>query len=149
MKNEQLHEKREFENVRALVEWAADTYGDKTAFSYRPTPKSDKETVSYIKLRDDVRALASELYSMGCAGKPIVLIGKMSYERSLMYYAALSIGAILVPLDKDWGALELAETAKRADGKFLFLDCEIAEKAPAVAEALELAAPTAYLGYPK
>ena len=35
MKKEQLHEQHDFENMRHLVEWCADTYGDKVAYSYR------------------------------------------------------------------------------------------------------------------
>ena len=134
MKNHILHEKREFENVRALIEWAADFYKDATIFSYRADPKSPITKESFYKLRDDVRALATEMLFMGCAGKHCVLIGKLSYEWALTYYAALAIGAVLVPLDRDWHAQDLADTAERADASFLFADEDIAEKASLVAE---------------
>ena len=99
---QQLHVKREFTDVRHLLEWAGDTYAGKTAFSFRVKP-NDKEItkVSYTAFRDDVRALASELLSMGCAGEHVALIGKCSYEWITLYYATLSIGAILVPLDRE------------------------------------------------
>ena len=72
-----LHEKREFENVRALIEWAGDFYAERTAYSFREKPH-DKEIrkVSFEEFRDDVRALATELYSMGCAGKHCIVAGK-------------------------------------------------------------------------
>ncbi len=134
MKNHVLHEKREFENVRKLVEWSADFYGDKVAFSFRPDTKGEVKKVSFKKLRGAVRALATEMLEMGCAGKHCVLIGKFTYEWAVTYYAALSIGAVLVPLDRDWHAQDLADTAARADVSFLFADEDIADKAAVVAE---------------
>jgi long-chain acyl-CoA synthetase len=146
MKNQMLHEKQEFANVRALVEWAADTYGEANAYSYRPNPhKTETKVISYIQLRDDVRALASELLSMGCAGKHCVLVGKASYEWALMYYATQSIGAVLVPLDREWLANDLADTAQKADVSFLFCDGDIAEKAEEISSRVKLRAPVVYL----
>ena len=80
MRNERLHEKREFENVRALVEFAAEQYGEKIAYSFRPTPRAEIEKYTFSQMRDQVRALASEMSAMGCAGQHCALIGKFSYE---------------------------------------------------------------------
>lgn len=146
MKNSKLHEKIEFTNVRELVEWAAERYGEATAFSFKPDPrKPDITKVNYVEFRDDVRALATEMAAMGCADKHCVLIGKFSYEWALTYYAALSIGAVLVLLDRDWNAADLADTAQKADVSFLFCDEDIAEKAAVVAENTTLCAPVTYL----
>ena len=41
-KNEPLHEKQEFANVRELVEWAADTYGNDIAYSFRQNPHAQE-----------------------------------------------------------------------------------------------------------
>ena len=145
-KKHMLHEKREFVNVRALIEWAGDFYKDRTAFSFRKAPRAEISKVSYPEFRDDVRALATELYSMGCANKHCILIGKNSYEWIICYYATLSIGAVLVPLDRDWGKEELLETAKRADVSYLFVDSDIAEKGEFIEANTELCAPAVYLG---
>ena len=142
-----LHETRQFENVRELVEWAAETYGDKGAYSFRENPHDNEiHRKSFNNLRDDVRALASELAAMGCSGKHCVLIGKTSYDWVKVYFATLSIGAVLVPLDRDWGKEELLETAKRADVSYLFCDSDIAEKGAYIAENCELSAPVISLG---
>jgi len=148
MKNKHiLHEKREFENVRHLIEWAGDFYADRTAYSFRVNPHDkDVKKVSFKEFRDDVRALATELYSMGCAGKHCILIGKSSYEWVTLYYATLSIGAILVPLDREWGAEELLETAKRADISYLFCDSDIKDKAEFIAAGANLNAAPVFLG---
>ena len=146
MKNQKLHAKRTFANIRELIEWSADTYGDKTAFSFRPNPhKSETVSRSFTALRDDVRALASELLSMGCHGKHCALIGKFSYEWAVVYFAALSIGAVLVPLDRDWAAEDLADTVKKADASFLFTDEDIADKAAVIAKTAKLAEKPVFL----
>ena len=129
MNKYQIHPKKEFESIRHVVEYAASTYGNKIAFSYKLKP-SDKEKVgvSYIEFRDDVRALASEMLSRGMQGRHVAAIGRMSYDFALLYFATLIIGAVLVPLDKDWNATDLAETAKSADIDYLFIDAEIESK---------------------
>ena len=150
MKNHILHEKNEFCFVRELVEWAAEKYGEKTAYSFRPIPTKPETTkISFVKFRNDVRALSTEMLSMGCAGKHCVVIGKFSYEWALTYYAALCIGAVLVPLDRDWLAQDLTETALRADISYLFCDEDIADKAAAIAEKAELYAQPIFMNTKK
>lgn len=146
MNHHMLHKRVEFTNVRQLVEWSADTYGEKTAFSYRLDPlKGETYKISYNTFRNTVRALGSALTAMGCAGKHCVVIGKPSYDWILTYFAVLSIGGILVPLDRDWLKEDLADTAEKADAAFLFCDEEIAEKAEYIAEHTSLVAPPVYL----
>lgn len=130
MKQQILHAKKEFENTRKLVEYAGEAYGEKTAFSYRKDPR-DKEIVkiSFKQFRNDVRALASKLISLGINGKHCALIGKMSYEWATVYYSVLCAGGVLVTLDRDWSADELASTAQRADVSFIFCDSDLGDKA--------------------
>ena len=146
MKNEVLHEKKEFEDVRALIEWAGEAYRDRCAYSFRQRP-SDKEIlrIGFDRLRRDVRALASEMLAMGCAGRHCVVIGKFSYEWALVYFATLAIGGVLVPLDRDWTAEDLADTAGKADAAFLFCEEELMDKATHMADRLSLMAPPVYL----
>ncbi len=138
-------ESREFTNVRELCEWAGTEYKDKIAYSFRGEG-GKTERVSFAAFRDDVRGLSTKLIAMGCPGKHCVLIGKCSYEWIVTYYAVLSVGAVLVPLDRDWQGADLADTAKTADASFLFCDKDISEKGDAVAAAVELSAPVVYLG---
>lgn len=144
MKKETLHEKLEFENIRDLVEKSAEMYGEKVYLSYRNASK-EIEKITFVQFRDDVRALACEMLSMGCAGKHCTLIGKPSSEWALVYFAAQSIGAVLVPLDRDWLPEDLAETAKAAGVEYLFCEEELSEKAAAIAEKVSLSAPAVFL----
>ena len=139
MKKHQLHEKTDFTSVRHLVEWSAEQYGDRALFSFRAKAHdAEATTVSFLAVRDDVRALACKLSAMGCAGKHCVVIGKLTYDWALLYYSLLSIGAVLVPLDPEWAAPDLADTASKAEASFLFIEENIAEKAPAISYACNL-----------
>ena len=145
MNKDMLHEPRYFENVRKLLEWAAEEYGNDTVYSFRPTPRAEIVKKSFVEFRDDVRALASEFLAMGCAGRHCVIIGKLSYEWAAVYYAILSIGGVLIPLDRDWQPEDLAATVERAEAKFLFCDADLKEKAAVIEGKVSFAAPTVYL----
>lgn len=145
MKKQVLHEKQEYLNIRDLVERSAVMYPDKTAYSFRHNPH-DKEIVkvSFPELRDDIRAIGSELLSRGLAGKHCAVIGKCSYTWVRMYFSLLSIGAVIVPLDRDWLAADLAETVSKADVEYLFIDGELREKASVISEKCDIKA-TVYM----
>ena len=128
MNKEGLHLRREFENMRDLVEEAANLYGEKTAYSYRINPRdAEAVKVNFIQLRDDVRALATEFIARGFDGKKCALIAKFSYSWVCTYYATLIAGGVLVPLDKDWHGIDLADTVKKAEAEFLICDAELSD----------------------
>ncbi len=125
--------------MRNLVEEAAVLYSDRIAYSFRKKPMDkEKIQISFPRLRDDVRALATELISRGYRGKHCAVVGKNSYEWYLSYFALLIAGAVIVPLDRDWLAVDLAETAKRAECAYLICDPDLTEKAAAVCESCGL-----------
>ena len=128
-KNVKIRETQTFRDVRALIEFAADAYGEKAAYSFRIKPHDkDKVTKSFIDLRDDVRALSAELISRGMREKHVAVIGKFTYSWVRVYFALLSIGATIVPLDRDWAAEDLAETCHKAEAAFIFCDEDIKDK---------------------
>ncbi len=129
-KKELIHEQNTYTDVRQLIEWAGDKYGDKTAYSFKQNKELKK--VTFTEFRNKVRGLGSELISRGCVGKHCALIGKPSFEWVLIYYAVMSAGSVIVPLDRDWTAEDLADTVENADAEFLFCDADIAEKAEVI-----------------
>ena len=122
-----------------MIRQCADMYGDKTAYSFRIKP-NDKEAVtkSYNDLKNDVAALATELIARGYQGKHVCLIGKLSYSWVLAYYATMSIGSVLIPLDRDWQAADLADTVKKADTDLLIVDADIKDKGTEICETVGL-----------
>ena len=137
-----IHEKKEYLNIREVIEDIGEIYSGRIAYSYRIKP-NDKEIQkkTYDQLRDDVRALATELIARGVHGKHVALVGKLSYHWILVYYATLACGGVLVPLDKDWLAQDLADTGAKAEVSFVICDGDIIEKGRAIAEASGAAEP--------
>ncbi len=135
MKNYALNPSVEYTNMRELVADCSKKYGNKTAYSYRKNIK-DKETVkiSYKQLGEDVCALGTELIARGYAGKHVAVTGKMSYNWICSYLALISAGAVIVPLDAEWEASDLASTVAFAECEYLFCDREMEGKAAAILE---------------
>ena len=130
MNKEGLHLRREFENMRDLVEEAAKLYEGRNAYSYRVNPRDPEAVkVSFVQLRDDVRALATEFIARGFDGKKVALVAKLSYSGVCTYFATLISGGVLVPLDKDWHGVDLADTIKKAEAEILICDEDLSEKA--------------------
>ncbi len=129
MKKEQLHEQHDFENIRHLVEWAAQTYGEKIAYSFRlKASDTEIQKISFIKMRDDVRALSTKLINIGVKGKQCAVIGKFSYDWVVTYFSILSADGVIAPLDRDWNEKDLSDTVSRANASFLFCDKDIEAK---------------------
>ena len=127
---EGLHLRREFSDMRDLIEQAAELYSDRIAYSYKKNPRdSEVVSVTFPQLRDDVRGLATEFISRGYDSKKCALIGKLSYSWVCSYFALLISGAVLVPLDKEWHGKDLADTVKKAEASFLICDEDIKDKA--------------------
>ena len=142
MKVKALREKREYLNIREMVEDIGDRYNGKVAYRYRIKPH-DKEavTVTYNEMRDHVRALATEIIARGLAGKKICVIGKHTYNIIQSYYATLATGSVWVPLDRDWAKEDLLDTVKNGECDFLMCDKDVAEKGEFIVSELGMPAP--------
>lgn len=121
MKNYPLYPTHDYVNVRELLQDVTVRHSEKIAYSYR-VKASDAESVkiSFGRLGEDVRALATAAVKLGVKNGNTAIIGKLSYGWICTYLALLAVGAVIVPLDADWSAEELAATAKTAECKTLF-----------------------------
>ena len=118
-----------YRDVRELLANSAEVYGDDFAYSYRVSPKdAEAVRVTFCELLSDVNDLAAALIELGCSGKHCAIIGKLTYPWIKTYYALLSIGAVVVPLDREWTGSELATTVAFAECEFLFADADLKDK---------------------
>ena len=126
----------EYTTVRELLCDSARRFGDAPSISYSSRASdAEKHTLSYRELEKQVRAAGTEMLARGWHGKHCAVIGKLSYSWVICYFALLSIGAVMVPLDPEWSAEDLADTARQAGVYALVCDSEIAAKAPTVCKA--------------
>ncbi|MBQ1933652.1 MAG: AMP-binding protein [Clostridia bacterium] len=119
----------EFNSIKEMLTEQARLYGDSVAFSYRVKASDpDSVKVSFNQLADDTRALGNELINMGTSGKHCAVVGKLSYNWIRAYLSMLATGTVIVPLDRDWTAEELASTIDFADCEYVFFDSDIESK---------------------
>ena len=142
MKAKALREKREYLNIREMIEDIGERYNGKVAYRYRVKPH-DKEAikVTYNEMRDHVRALATEIVARGYQGKKICVIGKHTYQLIQSYYATLAVGSVWVPLDRDWAKEDLLETVRAGECDILMCDTDIREKGEFITSELGMPAP--------
>ncbi len=109
MKNQDypLYETTVFADFRVMTENVAKKYPDRIAISYKKSP-NDKQTIdrTFAEARDDIRSIGTGLIALGCSDKHVALIGESSYAWICSYFALMSIGSVVVPIDKDLPADE-------------------------------------------
>ncbi len=137
-----INDYREAKTVRELVAMSSSRFNQNIAFSYRKRP-SDAEVVrvSFRRAAYDVKCLGTAELKHGMAGAHCALIGKLSYNWVLSYLSLLSIGAVVVPLDRDWTAEELTDTVRNADCSFLICDGDLSAKAETICAAAGIEKP--------
>ena len=92
---------RDFTTVNNIADYvgALKNHGDKILYRY-PVGRVYEE-MSYAQFVDYSLALAAGFKTLGLSGKKIGVIGETSPEWVATYIAALSCGAVIVPLDKE------------------------------------------------
>ena len=90
----------EFQDLKEIMDFVADKYGDNVGFIYKNEDKTQKIEITYKKFREDLDALGAYLISKGLKDKKIVVIGPNSYHWLVAYYATVINVGVVVPLDK-------------------------------------------------
>ena len=101
-KNYPIYNTTFIDDMRSLVEEAAQNFPDNTAISYKENP-NDKEVkkVSFSQWRDDVRHLGTALISHKLREENIAIVGENSYGWCCSFFAVMAIGSVTVPVDKE------------------------------------------------
>ena len=101
-KNYPIYKTTFIDDMRSLVEEAAQNFPDSIAISYKDKP-SDKEVkkVSFSQWRDDVRHLGTALVANGLREEKIAIVGENSYGWCCAFFGVMAIGSVTVPVDKE------------------------------------------------
>ena len=101
-KNYPIYKTTFIDDMRSLVEEAAQNFPDRTAMSYKDKP-SDKtvKKVSFPQWRDDVRHLGTALIDKGLREENIAIVGENSYGWCCSFFAVMAVGSVTVPVDKE------------------------------------------------
>ena len=117
-KNYPIYKTTFIDDMRSLVEEAAQNFTDSIAISYKEN-YWDKEVrkVTFTQWRDDVRNLGTALISCGFREKTIAIVGENSYGWCCSFFGVMAIGSVTVPVDKELPAEDI-------DGIITTTDCK-------------------------
>lgn len=107
-------------NLRALVNFSAETYGIRDAFRY--LEQGEVHTKSYLDLQRDTRRLGRALDAHGLAKQHVALVGPTSYQWIATYLGTVNSGGVVVPLDAQLAPADLCELIARSDAAVFAYD---------------------------
>lgn len=108
-------------DIRDLIDYTAETYGDSTAFTlkHKKGKEVSYEDISFRDFRMDIRGFATYLKQKGYSEKRIAIIGANSYEWLVGYFAAVGGLGVVVPLDKGLPFEEIISSLERSEADLL------------------------------
>lgn len=101
--------------TKQLLEFCANKYESKSAFEYQL--KKQDISISFSEFKKQVEAFGSYLFSQGFDGKHIAVFGENSYEWILTHFAVTCGGNVIVPIDKELNADNIAELLIDSESK--------------------------------
>lgn len=93
-----LYQFDQAENIWALLELAADKYGEKDAYVYKQGKQLLRK--SFVTFRDESHALAAYFIGEGMRGQKIAILSENSYEWIVSWFGIVLSGNIAVPVDR-------------------------------------------------
>lgn len=111
---------KRYSDLKELLNDAEKMFGERDAYRY----KVGKNIVSktYTTLKNDCMAFSNALKSLGLLEKHVAVVGPTSYEWIVTYLGTVNSNGVIVPLDKELPASDLAELINRADVSALVYD---------------------------
>jgi long-chain acyl-CoA synthetase len=125
----------EWPTLPELFALTASRHPDRACFTvYEP----ERRSLSYVQALARMEAAARKLRSLGIGrGDKVAVSGKNSPEWAVAYFAVLTAGAVVVPLDYQLPVPEMANLVKAGDVVALFVDEEKEAELKAACPALK------------
>lgn len=111
--SDQTYKTARFENYREIVNHSYEKFPQRTAFQVK-VPGGKYLYITYSQLWERYYKLCNIFLEMGLRGKRIAVIGKNSFEWSLSYLCAATVGCV-VPLDKEIHTSDILSFVEAAD----------------------------------
>ena len=98
------------EDFRQMLRTSAERFGDKALYNYKVN--GELCSISYAEFYENVRAFSTALTLKGLAGKTIAVTGDTHPAWTAAFYSVMITGGIIVPLDHELDAAQMAEFMK-------------------------------------
>ncbi len=125
-KTKLVYDIRQISTIRELIETSADEFGNRPAFALKKDGKIFE--VNYKTVISQVKAFSTFLNSKGLEGKRVAVIGKNSYHWVLTYLSVCSGTGVIVPIDKDLKAPEIANILNFSEADAVVYSDDVAER---------------------
>ena len=135
MKNYPLYDHTRLPTLKALVDFCAHQYGSKPAFQY--ANRKSVVSVDYIQFKAEVEALGTAMFHRGYRNCHIAVYGENCYEWILTHFAVTCGSNVIVPIDKELNADQIAALLKDSECSAIVYSNTYAD----VAEALQALIP--------
>lgn len=107
-------------NLRTIVKFAADTFGDAPAYKY--LVKKDVEEKTFVEFNNDTMAFSRMLEAKGLKGKHVAIVGPTTYQWIVSYFGTTDSASVAVPIDVQLPADAICELFNRADVEMVVCD---------------------------
>lgn len=127
-----------FRNLKEIMDFVAEKYGNNIGFIYKSSDRKSKTEVTYNTFRSDIDTIGAYLISKGLKGKRIAVIGPNSYAWLASYYGIVINVGVVVPLDKGLPEEEIINSLAKCKAEAIIydeslgLDFDKISKAPGV-----------------
>ncbi len=127
MKKFKLYKSERVHDLREMLERSSERYGHRVAFYQKADGVFKGHT--YSELYHDVNSLGAAFLRRGLEGKRVIIIGENCYAWCLSYLTVACGLGVVVPVDKEIPAEELANIAKISGATAIIYSSKYEEKA--------------------
>ena len=130
-----LYESKKIHDLREMLEESASLYAGQAAFMQKKNGKYKSYT--FARFKNEVFSLGEALSLRGYAGKRVIVTGENCYLWCVSYMAVICGLGVIVPVDKDIPAEELANIAKISEASLILYSDKCEAKVSALPDEIE------------
>ena len=121
-----------YENLKQMYHASAETYGEKTLFMQKEG--GEYKSYSFRQYAEEVDALGTALCARGLKGKRVIVTGENGYDWVRSYMAVICGVGVVVPVDKEIPAEEIANIARESEAAAILYSEKLSAKVEALDE---------------
>lgn len=125
------------ETIKDFIENTTYEYPDRVAYMYKNSHREDFRELTYGDFREMMDAMGTAMIHMGLKGAKIAVIGENSYRWALSYFTTVCGVGVVVPIDKNLMAEEVANLLNRAEVEMVFTDSKQLDKMKAMFDTVD------------